>query len=65
MAGFETSRALTNFKNKYAEKHGYSGVLKQIDLTITQLSANPAHLSLSEVQEIKNKMNFWKKKLHI
>jgi len=65
MTGAQIGAALSSFKNSYTETKGYSGVLKPMDLTVSQIAGIPTALPPSQVKELKNKLNFWKKKLQL
>ena len=58
----DVARALQQFNDAYSEQKGYSAVLKQITLTANQLINNPGSLNRGQLT---NKINFWRKKLHV
>ncbi|MHA1147897.1 MAG: hypothetical protein ACTSR8_06595 [Promethearchaeota archaeon] len=53
--------ALTTFQNSYTQQVGYSAVLKQVGMTVTQMQGKASYNS----KELGNKIKFWRKKLHI
>ena len=65
MSGNELSKALSDLQNNLLEKKGYSAVLRQIDFSSNSYKGKVENLSVSEVQEMQNKLNFWKQKLGI
>ncbi|MFO8019228.1 MAG: hypothetical protein R6U96_11370 [Promethearchaeia archaeon] len=65
MTGIEISKNLTQLQNEITEHKGYSSVLKQIKLSSNTQKTNPNKLSDAELQQLQNKMKFWKQKLHL
>ncbi|TXT60662.1 MAG: hypothetical protein BAJALOKI2v1_90076 [Promethearchaeota archaeon] len=63
MSGNELSTALSDLQNNVLEKKGYSSVLRQIDFSSSSYKGKMEKLPGSEVQEMHNKLNFWKQKL--
>ncbi|MHA1272145.1 MAG: hypothetical protein ACTSQP_19375 [Promethearchaeota archaeon] len=62
MNAIELANALMTFNESYSKEKGYSSVLNQINLTINQLQQNPGGFDASQII---NKINFWRKKLHV
>lgn len=65
LTGSAIGVALTKFVDNYTRIEGYSGVLKQISISAGQVSGIPTILPPSQIKELRNKFNFWKKKLGI
>ncbi|MFX1274991.1 MAG: hypothetical protein ACFFBP_10220 [Promethearchaeota archaeon] len=62
--GLEIVKSLTNLYNDITEIRGYTSILKQIDVGIKSIK-NQDILKKSEVNSIKKKIEFWKKKLNL
>ncbi|MGV9203921.1 MAG: hypothetical protein ACOC44_07845, partial [Promethearchaeia archaeon] len=65
MTGIEISQNLTQLRNEITEHKGYSSVLKQIQLSSNMYKTNANQLSDAELEQLRNKMNFWKQKLSL
>ncbi len=65
LTGIEVSSILNKVKVRVIEQHGYSSVLNQINLSISQYQSINSNLHSSEIKEIKNKLKFWRNKLKI
>ena len=65
MTGYNIALSLQNLQDDILERKGFSAILRQIRLSITELKANPNLLNPSEKQELTNKINFWRAKLKI
>jgi len=61
----EISLDLEATRNNIVEELGYSSVLNQISIGIASLKTGPNILSSNEVDELRKKINFWKKKLNL
>ena len=64
LTGSEVIKNLTNLYNDITEHRGYTSILKQIDIGIKSIK-NLDVLKKSEVDGIRKKMKFWKKKLNL
>ncbi len=64
LTGEEISQKLEKIKMIITEKRGYSGVLKPMNLTISTLKSS-GQLSETEISQLKNKINFWSRKLNV
>ena len=65
ITGHEISLSLELFHRDYLENKGYNSVLLQIRHNLKNLQNNIQLLNKSEIDQLVNKMNFWKKKLEI
>ncbi|MFX1292480.1 MAG: hypothetical protein ACFFAG_16170, partial [Promethearchaeota archaeon] len=65
MTGLEISAQLQNIQDDILERKGFSGVLRQIGMSITPLKSNPDLLNPTERQDLIAKINFWRSKLKI
>jgi len=65
MTGQDIAAKLQNIQDDILERKGFSAVLRQIQMGITPLKSNPNLLNPTERQELINKINFWRSKLHI
>lgn len=65
MTGIEISKNLVKLQNEITEHKGYSSVLKQIELSSNMHKTNPNQLQGAELEQLTNKMKFWRKKLHL
>ena len=65
ITGHEISLSLELFHNDYLENKGYNSVLLQIRYNIKDLQNNTQLLNKPEIDQLVNKMNFWRKKLEI
>ncbi len=63
ITGHEISSLLEKLRDDIVEKKGYSSVLRQINLSSSNLKNTMEKLNQSEIEQLKNKMNFWKSKL--
>ena len=63
--GAEISAILNNVRDDITESRGYTGVLRPISLTISSLRFNSNILSKIEIDQIKNKIEFWRSKLNL
>jgi len=65
MTGYAIASSLQKLQDDILERKGFSTVLRQMRLSITELKANPNLLNHSETQGLMNKINFWRSKLRI
>ena len=65
LTGTEISSILNNVRDDITESRGYTGVLRPISLTISSLRFNSTILSKIEIDQIKNKIEFWREKLNL
>ncbi|MHA1292147.1 MAG: hypothetical protein ACTSQJ_05705 [Promethearchaeota archaeon] len=65
MSGAQISSYFLKMQNDITEIRGYSAVLKQINLSANSLASNPAKLGRNEAEQLKKKISFWRKKLHL
>ncbi|MHA1526474.1 MAG: hypothetical protein ACTSQD_05535, partial [Promethearchaeota archaeon] len=65
LTGAEISSILNNVRDDITESRGYTGVLRPISLTISSLRFNSNILSGIEIDQIKNKIEFWREKLNL
>ena len=65
ITGHEISLSLELFHNDYLENKGYNSVLLQIRYNIKDQQNNTQLLNKPEIDQLVNKMNFWRKKLEI
>ncbi|TXT60694.1 MAG: hypothetical protein BAJALOKI3v1_880017 [Promethearchaeota archaeon] len=65
LTAVEVSKELSTLKQIILDQKGYSSVLKQINLSISMYKNVGGNLNLSELDELKKKITFWKSKLGI
>ena len=65
LTGEEISTILNNIRDDITESRGYTGVLRPISLAISTLRFNSNTLSDIEINQIKNKIGFWRDKLNL
>jgi hypothetical protein len=65
MTGYAIASSLQSLQDSILERKGFSAVLRQMRLSITELKANPNLLNPTESQGLMNKINFWRSKLRI
>lgn len=65
MTGHDIAAELQNIQDDILERKGFSGVLRQMRMSITPLKSNRDLLTPNERQELINKINFWRSKLNI
>ena len=65
MTGHDISINLQQLQDDILERKGFSGVLRQIRMSIQGLKNNKNLLNPSERQELINKVAFWRNKLKI
>ena len=65
LPGADIASKLGQIKDAIEDERGYSGVIAPINLAISSLKFNDNTLSSSELDQLRNKMNFWRKKLNI
>lgn len=65
LTAVEISKELNDLKNIILEQKGYSSVLKQINLSISMYKNVSGKLNQAEIDELENKIRFWKSKLNI
>jgi hypothetical protein len=63
--GQEIATILERIKNIITETRGYSGILQPLILTLSSLQSNPSLLSQTEISQLLNKVEFWRRKLNI
>jgi len=65
LTAVELSQELSKLKDIILEQKGYSSVLKQINLSISMYKNVGGRLNEAEIEELENKIRFWKSKLGI
>ena len=65
LTAVELSSELSKLKDIILEQKGYSSVLKQINLSISMYKNVGGRLNEAEIEELENKIRFWKSKLGI
>ncbi|MFW9880178.1 MAG: helix-turn-helix domain-containing protein [Candidatus Thorarchaeota archaeon] len=65
MKSIDIANHLQNIQDDILERKGFSGILRQMRMSIDPLKSNPNLLDPSERQELINKINFWRNKLKI
>ncbi|MHA2474523.1 MAG: helix-turn-helix domain-containing protein [Promethearchaeota archaeon] len=65
MTGYVIASSLQSLQDDILERKGFSVVLRQMRLSITELKANPNLLNPTELQGLMNKIKFWRSKLRI
>lgn len=61
----ELSNDLEYLRARITEDIGYSSILNPMGLTIATLSSVPNLLSSMEIEDIRKKINFWRKKINV
>ena len=61
----EISSKVDDLRNDITERRGYSGVLKPMNQTIGTLKYNFSKLNTNEINDLTEKINFWRKKLNL
>ncbi|MHA2128032.1 MAG: hypothetical protein ACW99E_22255, partial [Promethearchaeota archaeon] len=65
MTGRDIASSLQNLQDDILERKGFSTVLRQIGLSVTQLKSNHNLLDVAVKQELIDKIKFWRGKLKI
>jgi len=65
LRGSDIASKLIQVKDMIEDERGYSGVIAPINLAISSLKFNDDSLNATELDQLKNKMNFWRKKLNV
>ena len=65
LSGAEIASKLVQIKDDIENERGYSGVIAPINLAISSLKFNDDTLNSTELDQLKHKMNFWRKKLNV
>ncbi len=65
MTGAQIASILDQLKNDIESQKGYSGVIAPINLAIANLKFEQTKLNAKEIEQLLNKVKFWRKKLHV
>jgi len=65
MTGTQIASKFQEIKDIIESKRGYSGVVSPINLAISELKLDSKVLNNSAIEQLRNKMNFWRKKLNV
>ena len=65
MVGYDIAESLQKLQDDILERKGFSGVLRQIRMSSSDLKRNPNLLEPSEKEMLIKKINFWREKLKI
>jgi len=63
--GSEIASRLELIKNNVENERGYSGVLAPMNIAIASLKFEEYELNSIELEQLTNKINFWRKKLNV
>ncbi len=61
----ELSDELEYLRTRITEDIGYASILNPMSLTIATLRSVPNLLSSMEIEDIRKKINFWRKKINV